>query len=422
MNDSLTKLLTYIEPKILDIQDKREEIISLKYSYQILKELCASKSYLDIINFYDQKFIIDSIKKSSDLDINNYKLYQSSKYLLTNNNLDLQELPQYKNATFYMKKLFSYLNNLYKETELEYFSKEKELKKLELLNKYYLLFNSDNHYLDNVEDFLAFLELVDIPLEDKYKVLIYMTKYNVHFYTLTNDILLIDDIHLSDIKKILDENETINETFNEDLSLDNDILLSLGLDKLKEKRKYLITMIASLYKQKEYKKLAKYYKDFLKLNDDLQELIKQEKYKTRTIVFVRDNNNLLINKYLDKLSDNYKSCIYKNLFDLENSDTLVLPDYKYKNRYYYLKKEFLKKTVYTFLDKGIILVIGVISKGDNLEEFIKENIEFITRTIKDINKYINNNDKDLILKNIKIEDLVLTIDLNTLDMEEENAR
>ena len=73
MNDSLKKLLTYIEPKILNIQDKRVEILSLGDSYKTLKEIVdlGQNSYRDILEFYDQDFIIRFIKISNDNYINN---------------------------------------------------------------------------------------------------------------------------------------------------------------------------------------------------------------------------------------------------------------------------------------------------------------------------------------------------------------
>ena len=98
MNDSLKKLLTYIEPKILNIQDKRVEILSLGDSYKTLKEIVdlGQNSYRDILEFYDQDFIIRCIKISNDNYINNLELYKSSKYLLRKNDSNLLELPQYK--------------------------------------------------------------------------------------------------------------------------------------------------------------------------------------------------------------------------------------------------------------------------------------------------------------------------------------
>ena len=76
MNDSLVKLLAYIEPKILDIQDKRKELLDLESSYKVLKEIIdlGENSYQDIINFYDQNFILNCIKTSNDTYLNNLDL------------------------------------------------------------------------------------------------------------------------------------------------------------------------------------------------------------------------------------------------------------------------------------------------------------------------------------------------------------
>ena len=122
MNDSLVKLLAYIEPKILDIQDKRKELLDLESSYKVLKEIIdlGENSYHDIINFYDQNFILNCIKTSNDTYLNNLDLYKSSKYLLKSNNQDLLELPQYKEAINYIEKLFTYLIELYNLTKKKY--------------------------------------------------------------------------------------------------------------------------------------------------------------------------------------------------------------------------------------------------------------------------------------------------------------
>ena len=119
-----------------------------------------------------------------------------------------------------------------------------------------------------------------------------------------------------------------------------------------------------------------------------------------------------------KCSTKYKSCIYKNLLDIETNNELVLPDYKYKDYYFYLKKEFIVKTIYMFLDNGNVLIIGVIDKNADLEKYLEDNFEYIKKTLKLVSKYVNNLERDIFLKNIKVEDLVLTIDLDTLDMEE----
>ena len=267
MNDSLTKLLTYIEPKILDIQDKREEMLSLKNNYNILKDLIDSgeKSYYDVINFYDQDFILECLDK---LGNNSKDMFLSSKYLLKNRNENLLELPQYKSAVIYMEKLFTYFNDLYLKTKLKYDVLEEELKKLELLNKYYLLFKKNNFLILDIEEFLMFLQFVNISLEDKYKILIMIAKFNVKEFTLTNDILLDVNIYLSDITNLLTEFKKeidIGLLNKKELEVDNKILFKENKDNLFLKRKYIITKLSYLYENHEYDKLSLCYKEYLEI-------------------------------------------------------------------------------------------------------------------------------------------------------------
>ena len=73
MNDSLAKLLAYIEPIILNIHDNRIEVKALKSVYDSIKELIelGKNSYLDILEYYDQDFIVKAIKiKSSNVKNN----------------------------------------------------------------------------------------------------------------------------------------------------------------------------------------------------------------------------------------------------------------------------------------------------------------------------------------------------------------
>lgn len=421
MNDSLSKLLNYIEPKILDIQDKREEMLSLKNNYNILKDLIESgeKSYYDVINFYDQDFILKCL---DNLGNNSKDMFLSSKYLLKNKDENLLELPQYKSAIIYMEKLFTYFNDLYLKIKLKYDSLEEEIKKLELLNKYYLLFKKNNFLILDIEEFLMFLQFVDISLEDKYKILILIAKFDVKEFTLTNDVLLDINIYLSDITNLINKFKTdvnialLNE---KDLEIDNKILFKENKDNLYLKRKYLITKLSYLYDNHEYDKLSFYYKEYL----EIEEFIKQIKYQGKRyndiyykkIIFVRKNNGLLIQEYLKDCLTKYKSCVYKNLLDIETSEELILPDFKVQDKFFYIKNEFVVKTIYTFLDNGIVLILGATS--DNPLKYIEDNIDYVNKMLKNIDKFDNLCDRDLLLKDIKVEDLILTIDLDTLNME-----
>lgn len=428
MNDSLVKLLAYIEPKILDIQDKRKELLDLELSYKVLKEIIdlGENSYHDIINFYDQNFILNCIKTSNDTYLNNLDLYKSSKYLLKSNNQDLLELPQYKEAINYIEKLFTYLIELYNLTKKKYEDLKEELEQLEILNKYYLIFSKNNIEINDIDEFLLFLQLVDISLNDKLNVLIQVVKFNVRTYTLTNDILLTSDIYLSNIIDTLEkEKDKIDNSLLNSYSFDDKIIFD-DENNLILRQKYLVTKLSSLYNDNNYDELPSYYLLYLEVTDYLKEIEKQKvrynKTYSKNLIFVRTEKDLLINNYLRKCLTKYRACIYKNLLDIESSNTYVLPDYKYNDKYFYLKKEFIVKVIYMYLDNGNVLIVGVLDKDGNIEEYISKNMVYIMSTIKNIEKLKDKKDHDLLLKDIKEEDLVLTIDLDTLDMEENYAR
>ena len=59
IDNSLAKLLDNIEPKILNIEENRIELKSLKSVQKTMDELIdnAKESYHEILNFYDQDFI-----------------------------------------------------------------------------------------------------------------------------------------------------------------------------------------------------------------------------------------------------------------------------------------------------------------------------------------------------------------------------
>lgn len=428
MNDSLVKLLAYIEPKILDIQDKRKELLDLESSYKVLKEIIdlGENSYQDIINFYDQNFILNCIKTSNDTYLNNLDLYKSSKYLLKSNNQNLLELPQYKEAINYIEKLFTYLIELYNLTKKKYEDLKEELEQLEILNKYYLIFSKNNIEINDIDEFLLFLQLVDIPLSDKLNVLIQVVKFNVRTYTLTNDILLTSDIYLSNIVDTLEkEKDKIDNSLLDSYSFADKIIFD-DENSLTLRQKYLVTKLSSLYNDNNYDELPSCYLLYLEVTDYLKEIEKQKvrynKTYSKNLIFVRTENDLLINNYLRKCLTKYRACVYKNLLDIESSNTYVLPDYKYNDKYFYLKKEFIIKVIYMYLDDGNVLIVGVLDKDGNIEEYISKNMVYIMSTIKNIEKLKDKKDRDLLLKDIKEEDLVLTIDLDTLDMEENYAR
>ena len=143
------------------------------------------------------------------------------------------------------------------------------------------------------------------------------------------------------------------------------------------------------------------------------------------LVFLERKDKSLVREYIETCNPVYQGPIFKNLIDLENLKDYTLPDYRYNGTYLYIKKEFIVKTVYTYLDNGSILVLGVLDKRMNLKGFLYKNGDLIDDILRNKEKIkMNDDERNLLLKDLTIDDLVMSIDLNTLDvkMEEKNAR
>ena len=433
IDDSLKKLLEEIEPKVRNIEDKRVELKALSEVYKTMQELidASNNSYNELFNFYDQDFIIRSIKIGNENHKELIKKYESAKYLLKNNDEYLQQLPQYQESLNYMDSLYQYLFGLFENIKIDYVSKSENLEIQELLNKYYRILTRDTIFIENVEEFFEFIELCKLDDEDKYNIYKFISKVNIKQYIKSIGMKLDDEVSIVDIEELLKRNSKLLE---QDYIESDEIKVNLNdylknNEELKEnyfqnRKLYLIHKINEYYNLKQYIEIIEYYKEFLKIKE-LQKEFKKQKQLPKQLLFVFDNNESLVRKYLNNTEIKYKNCILKNLLDIENENILTIPIKKYENMYIYEKEEFVVKTVYTYLDNGKILILGVLDKGELLDEFLSKN-KLLYKTTFDNIEIINqmNDERDLLLKNIKLEDLVLNIDLETLDvkMEEKNAR
>ena len=417
----------------MNIHDNRIEVKALKSVYDSIKELIelGKNSYLDILEYYDQDFIVKAIKiKSSNVENNWISKYETSKYLLKNQNSNLKDLPQYKEAIQFMETLFTYLCNLYQEISLEYESKNDKLQQQELFNKYYILFRKNNIFITDIWEFLTFLDLTKISLEEKLDILIFVNKCNIKNYITTNDIMLTNDIKLSDITNLLNSNQQFfQENFLDNLNLENFDLKDLNENSISLRKSYLINKIKTLYDNQKYEEIIDYYLQFKKLVRYELELIKQKEVFSdkvdKKLVFLMQDGKSLVRTYLETCDLKYRSCILKNLLDLEQKTDIKMPSLSYFDVYLYIKDEFVVKTVYTYLENGYILILGVLDVSESLESFLDKNKELLKKTFKNINKKVfNERERDLLLQDIKAEDLIPLIDLNTLDikMEDKDAR
>ena len=434
MNNSLAKLLAYIEPKIANIGENRVEIKSLSEVLKTITEIVelGKKSYLEILDYYDQDFIIRCLKIYNEANDDLISKYKSCKYLLENQDNNMKELPQYQDAIKYMDFLINYLNELWQKVTEEYNLKSDNLKVQELLNKYYLILKSDNVFIKDALEFIDFLNKVEFTLEERYEILLYVNRCNIKNYSMNTDSkdMFVNDINFAEVKALLEKNAYLIDK-NMSLNFKEENIIQDGKinqEYIFNKKKYLLNKIYQLFETFEYDEITKYYKEYKTLDDYEEEFKKQdvsfELNRDKKLIFVMENGKSLVRKYLEECNPIYQGPIYKNLLDIESDREYKIPDYYYNDTYLYIKPEFVVKTVYTYLKNGYILVLGVIDRKTPLKTYLYKNRDILEVLREKDNLEINDSERDLLLKGLKIDDLVMTIDLNTLDvkMEEENAR
>ena len=421
-DNSLAKLLYSIEPKIQNIEENRIELKALKDVYETILELTSEgeKSYDEILDFYDQEFIFRAIKIGNSNASELIDKYKSSRYLLKNKNPNLQELPQFKDAINYIQSLYQYLYGLCQKIRKDYEYKTEKLNLQEIYNKYYNLLKKDDIFIKDIDDFLMFLDLNEISISDKLNILILINKFNLKNYITTNDINIFNDIKLSDIDKMISQNQNLlNKKYNElENNVDLDKYIKSNITEIRndifvDRKIYLINEINKLYNEKKYSEIYPKYLEFNKIINIESELKKQNNQNGKLVFLPNFHDDL------NNMESEYKNCILKNLLDIESNKELQIPNLVYKNVSLYIKDEFAVKTVYTFLNNGDILVLGILNRNETINDFIN-NKKKLFEKFSDIEDTIFDYDeRNKILKDIKLEDLVLNIDLDTLDVKEE---
>ena len=242
--------------------------------------------------------------------------------------------------------------------------------------------------------------------------------------------MFVNDINFAEVKALLEKNAYLIDK-NMNLSFKEENIIQDGKinqEYIFNKKKYLLNKIYQLFETFEYDEITKYYKEYKILDDYEEEFKKQdvsfELNRDKKLIFVMENGKSLVRKYLEECNPIYQGPIYKNLLDIESDKEYKIPDYYYNDTYLYIKPEFVVKTVYTYLKNGYVLVLGVIDRKTPLKTYLYKNRDILEILREKDNLEINDSERDLLLKDLKIDDLVMTIDLNTLDvkMEEENAR
>ena len=180
MNAYASKLIDLLNPTIIDLEDKLNELSTKKESLDEIGEML-SKVGDDVIkvgDYENQELIIRHLPNINT----NEKEYRASCYLLKSVDKNIQSLPQYIESSNYIERLINYFKKQYDDlkddvSELENICSEKKLNK-----KYLEIFSEEKPLVLDTLEFSDFLEKQKLTDEDKINLLIYTIQCNVDGY------------------------------------------------------------------------------------------------------------------------------------------------------------------------------------------------------------------------------------------------
>jgi len=180
MNDYVKKLTNDLEPLIYDLDDK---LMELELKKERLESVSRFLAYVDgdvnMVGIYaDQDLILDSLDKINS----NKDEYRASCYLLRSEDESIKTLPQYRDANLYILGLINYFKMSKGELSSEIQELERTCREKEIDKKYYELLNERTPFIENVTEFVDFIDKHTTVDEEKINLLKYAITSNLMNY------------------------------------------------------------------------------------------------------------------------------------------------------------------------------------------------------------------------------------------------
>ena len=175
MSDGIRKLVTILEPLIEDLEYQKNLLSERKDELESVSRLVAyTKDNIEMVGIYaDQDLIINNLYKMGC----NVEDYKASCYLLKSEDDAVKSLPQYIKAHELINDIVEYFKFLKAELivtiqELSEICERKELEK-----KYYDILSRPTPFVEDVNEFVKFMDDHKLDNEDKIDIL-YSTIHN----------------------------------------------------------------------------------------------------------------------------------------------------------------------------------------------------------------------------------------------------
>jgi len=279
MCEFIKRFLACLEPIIADVDSQKEELDKVKEELDKVKDFLAyvSNDLKKIGKYLEQKLVHQNL-----ININSeISEYEAMIYLIDTDNPNIQKLPQYQNALQYMNNILNHFKNLDLKLSDMYDELNDEYHYKSLAQKYYDLFQDENMYIENHNEFISFYSTIEMDEIDKQNILSYVLKKNVCYYRNslheefeidreqdlhkiqeiihTNKVLLNDE-YLSFMERVLKQ---VNLSLQLRQIVDKNVLEKIDINNLiLAKTIYLTNKISQNYKTCSFGLVSKYIKEY----------------------------------------------------------------------------------------------------------------------------------------------------------------
>lgn len=230
MCDTVNKFIDLMKPYVLNIIDDYHK---LKEKEKVVNNLDNIYKTIDgdSLKIFDISF--DKIEEEVDNFKSNKKEFDANKYILQTEIDEVKALPQYVDAKKYIDNFYNYLNEELSKLESEFHELSETYEKKELVNKYYEMFINNNVFVSCVEELKQVFEILNLEIELKNNVLIYILKENNKCYNNGNVQLFTDNEKEKALGIIKNNKELDSKDYNELLdAVDEYVDLTKKIDEI----------------------------------------------------------------------------------------------------------------------------------------------------------------------------------------------
>ena len=181
MNDSVRKLVTILEPLIEDLEYQKKVLADKKDELENVSRLVAyTKDNIEMVGIYADQDLITSNLYKLGCSLEDYK---ASCYLLKGESDAVKSLPQYEKSHELINDIVEYFKFFKAELIVTIQELSDTCERKELEKKYYDILSRSNPFVEDVKEFIKFMDDHNLDNGDKINILYSTISSNIVNYS-----------------------------------------------------------------------------------------------------------------------------------------------------------------------------------------------------------------------------------------------